>query len=70
MCRDLIKRIPLRPSFPSKIISKEMGYLSPEIEAWSKKMKNERSSLVKKAHSCGIFQDYGKGQDETGDKQE
>ncbi len=38
-----------------------MGYLSPEIEAWSKKIKKESSSLVKKAHSCGIFQDYGKG---------
>jgi hypothetical protein len=47
-----------------------MGYLSPEIEAWTKKMKNERPSLVKKAHSCGIFQDYGKGQDQTVDEQD
>ncbi len=45
-----------------------MGYLSPEIEAWSKKMKNEMPSLVKKADSCGIFQDYGIGQDRTGEE--
>jgi hypothetical protein len=52
------------------MILKEMGYLSPEIEAWTKKMMSERPSLVKKAHSCGIFQDYGIGQGPTGDEQD
>ncbi|MGB5370222.1 MAG: hypothetical protein WBN18_07310 [Flavobacteriaceae bacterium] len=33
-------------------------------------MKNERPSLVKKAQSCGIFQDYGKEHDRTGDEQD
>jgi len=38
-----------------------MVYLSPEIEvlANKKKQNQEENSLIKKAHSCGIFQDYG-----------
>ncbi|MEL6916211.1 MAG: hypothetical protein AAFO99_00635 [Bacteroidota bacterium] len=35
-----------------------MQYLSREIEALSKRKK--QASLVKKHHSCGIFQDYGR----------
>jgi hypothetical protein len=34
-----------------------MLYLSPQIEALSKK---KSASLVKQENSCGIFQDYGK----------
>lgn len=36
-----------------------MGYLSPQIEAYAKKKKQEKNSLVKMEVSCGIFQDYG-----------
>ncbi|WP_162841020.1 hypothetical protein [Formosa haliotis] len=32
-----------------------MTYLSPEIEAWSKR--NDEKSLVRPGVSCGIFQD-------------
>ncbi|MCJ7465588.1 MAG: hypothetical protein MUO53_02725 [Maribacter sp.] len=40
-----------------------MGYLSPQIEAWSKRNRHSNTTLIKKEVSCGIFQDYGK--DET-----
>ena len=36
-----------------------MTYLSPEIEALAKLKRG--NSLIKKENSCGIFQDYGKG---------
>lgn len=39
-----------------------MTYLSPQIEALAKKKKQEAKSLVRKEHSCGIFQDYGRGE--------
>ena len=45
-----------------------MGYLSPQIEVLAKRKKQEEISLVKKAHSYGIFQDYG-DHDETGPKE-
>ena len=35
-----------------------MKYLSPQIEAWVKKNSKSDQGLVKKGHSCGIFQDY------------
>ncbi|MEH6680186.1 MAG: hypothetical protein V7724_06530 [Sediminicola sp.] len=34
-----------------------MLYLSPQIEALSKK---KSESLIKRENSCGIFQDYGR----------
>ncbi|MBD0776313.1 hypothetical protein HPE56_00785 [Maribacter sp. ANRC-HE7] len=39
-----------------------MNYLSPQIEALSKKRIKEKAPLVKKVYSCGIFQEY---QDQT-----
>jgi len=33
-----------------------MTYLSPEIEAWSKKDSNSKS-LLRLGKSCGVFQD-------------
>ncbi|MBT2162908.1 hypothetical protein [Zobellia barbeyronii] len=36
-----------------------MGYLSPQIEVLARKKKQTEKSLIKKEHSCGIFQDYG-----------
>ncbi|CAM4376693.1 hypothetical protein ACU8V7_26150 [Zobellia nedashkovskayae] len=36
-----------------------MGYLSPQIEVLARKKKQAEKSLIKKEHSCGIFQDYG-----------
>ncbi len=36
-----------------------MKYLSPHIEALTKKKKKKEKSLIKKEYSCGIFQDYG-----------
>lgn len=36
-----------------------MGYLSLQIEILAKRKKQEENSLIKKEHSCGIFQDYG-----------
>lgn len=41
-----------------------MGYLSPQIEVLAKKKNQNLPSLVKKEHSCGIFQDYGKSIEE------
>lgn len=38
-----------------------MNYLSPQIEALSKKRIKNKTSLIKKVYSCGIFQDYGAG---------
>ena len=38
-----------------------MNYLSPQIEALAKKRIKNEASLIKKVHSCGIFQDYGAG---------
>ena len=38
-----------------------MNFLSPHIEALSKKKINEEAPLAKKVFSCGIFQDYGPG---------
>lgn len=39
-----------------------MSYLSPHIEVLAKRKKNEIQSLVKREHSCGIFQDYGENE--------
>lgn len=36
-----------------------MRYLSKDIEALAKRRGKQGSSLIKKEHSCGIFQDYG-----------
>lgn len=36
-----------------------MNFLSPHIEALSKKKIKEAAPLAKKVYSCGIFQDYG-----------
>jgi hypothetical protein len=68
MCWVLPNGLLLRPKLPAKFIEKEMGYLSPEIEVWSKKLKKEQPSLVKKGRSCGIFQDYETSQDQTEDQ--
>lgn len=38
-----------------------MNFLSPQIEALAKKRIKNEASLIKKVHSCGIFQDYGAG---------
>jgi hypothetical protein len=35
-----------------------MNFLSPQIEALSKKKIKEAAPLAKKVNSCGIFQDY------------
>ncbi|PWK20206.1 hypothetical protein LX92_04149 [Maribacter polysiphoniae] len=35
-----------------------MNYLSPQIEALSKKKIKQEAPLVKKVYSCGIFQEY------------
>ncbi len=45
-----------------------MGYLSPQIEAWTKKNRHTEVSLVKKEVSCGIFQDYEKYPSQINDK--
>ncbi len=45
-----------------------MGYLSPQIEAWSKKNRHTEVSLIKKEVSCGIFQEYGKNTSQLPDK--
>lgn len=51
--------------YPIKFII--MAYLSPQIEVLAKKkMKQVGKSLIKKERSCGIFQDYGKVDLDTG----
>ncbi|MBD0849544.1 hypothetical protein [Maribacter arenosus] len=40
---------------------KTMNFLSPQIEALSKKKIKEEAPLAKRVNSCGIFQDYGSG---------
>ncbi|MCK5441581.1 MAG: hypothetical protein KAJ23_06810 [Maribacter sp.] len=35
-----------------------MKYLSPQIEAWSKRNITSTYGLVQKGYSCGIFQEY------------
>ncbi|MDE3740446.1 hypothetical protein [Maribacter polysaccharolyticus] len=35
-----------------------MNYLSPQIEALSKRKIKKKAPLVKKVYSCGIFQEY------------
>ncbi len=40
---------------------KTMNFLSPQIEALSKRKIKEEAPLAKKVNSCGIFQDYGSG---------
>ncbi len=35
-----------------------MNYLSPQIAAFARKKNEEKTSLIKKENSCGIFQDY------------
>jgi len=43
--------------YQAALVKKEhMGYLSTEIERlWQRR---EQKSLVRKQHSCGIFQEY------------
>ena len=42
-----------------------MNYLSPQIEALSKKKIKKKAPLVKKVYSCGIFQEYEEQTEES-----